>query len=214
MRKVLSRRTISIMFGITLLHPPKNEELDASDYKYIYEIIELMITNHKLIITAKKEDIPENYERLVADDDENSDDQSESVNAEKTEDNPEFDESFSSIAARTDVDPETDELFNDIASSSEVVQDTDISVKTEVVPEDDDELSSDNGDNDDNSGDVTDTDESSNDTASNLEVISTSSVPSSAVDPPKKYSLLERIIYGYKFIISSIRNFFSRFLNF
>lgn len=107
------------MFGITLLHPPENKKIKTRDYKYIYEIIELIITNHKLIVTAvmdnddndfhldeesasSSEDIPKTYERFsvcefVVDNDDKTEDVSVQMSV-KLNDIPEVDESNNDIA--------------------------------------------------------------------------------------------------------------------
>lgn len=114
------------MFGITLLHPPENKKIRTRDYKYIYEIIELIITNHKLIVTAvmdnddndyhldeesasSSEDIPKTYERFsvcefVVDNDDNTEEVPVQMSV-KLNDIPEVDESNNDIALNMETVP-------------------------------------------------------------------------------------------------------------
>lgn len=127
------------MFGITLLHPPESKNIRTRDYKYIYEIIELIITNHKLIVTAivekdddndfqldeesssSSEDIPKtSFSELVVD----NDDKTENVPvqiSDKLKDIPDVDESSKDIVLNKETVPVVQELFSDTISTVESI---------------------------------------------------------------------------------------------
>lgn len=201
------------MFGITLLHPPENKKIKTRDYKYIYEIIELIITNHKLIVTttmdkddrafhideessSSSEDIPKTYEHFsvcdfVVDNDEKADDvpdliTSLSVNStDKLKDLPEVDELLNDSAPNKEIVPEVDKLSNDIDGNTGNMQGLNVLFNN-----------------------------SDTNIISTVESISFSNVQSSTAVLPRTFSLLEKLIYWYKLLISTTRKFLSRFFKF
>ncbi|CAO1441156.1 unnamed protein product [Diamesa serratosioi] len=182
--KILSRRTLSIMFGITLLHPPRNEKMKTRDYKHIHEIIELLIINHNLIVTTTIDDNEFDYDDDLS---ASSEDISESFD-EKSEHVPQQIELLTNNDANLKVIPEQIDISNNIAANTEVIAEIDELFNPEV-------------DVNSNTSIIRDVDSSLNDQPSAVAITGT-------------FTLRDMFRYLYNFINSYARMFLSRVFNY